>query len=163
MAKSSAARSAKVQIVRMPSPPAPIMLAAPKRRRRATTTIVKAKKTSHRRHGVGASSPLTAKHMFGIGVGGLALGYIEKHWGANLPTMPVIGRKGTIAVGAYFLAKHGGMGAGIARDVAIAAAALAGYDLGNKGSISGDLDGDVDGEVAPQIGRSRVRGVSAQI
>jgi hypothetical protein len=138
------------------------MLAAPKRRRRSTT-IVRTKKTSHRRHVGGASSPLTAKHMFGIGVGGLALGYIEKHWGANLPTMPVIGRKGTIAIGAYFLAKHGGMGSGIARDVAIAAAALAGYDLGNKGAISGDLDGDVDGEIAPQVGRSRVRGVSAQI
>lgn len=160
MAKSSAAKSANVRIIRMPPPPPPVLRIAsppPARRRRAAT----AKPVVHRKkgHRVSTSTPLNAKHLFGIGVGGLALGYIEKHWGATLPTMPVVGRKGTIAIAAYFLSKHGGMGSGIARDVAIAAAALAGYDLGNKGSISGD---DVDGELAPQIGH-RVRGVSAQI
>jgi hypothetical protein len=53
----------------------------------------------------------------------------------NLPEVPMIGRKGTVAIAAYFWARHGG--GQIARDVCIVACALAGYELGKEGSISG--------------------------
>lgn len=83
--------------------------------------------------------------MVGSAIGGAALGLIEKLV-PDLPTIPIIGRKGTIAIGAYFLHKHG-VGGGVLRDVAVAAAVLAGYQLGKEGRI----DGDVMGDLAPQV------------
>jgi hypothetical protein len=53
----------------------------------------------------------------------------------NLPEVPMVGRKGTVAILAYFWAKRGG--GGLARDVALVCAALAGYDWGKTGSITG--------------------------
>lgn len=91
--------------------------------------------------------------MLGSALGGAALGLIEKSF-PNLPTVPVIGRKGTIAVAAYFLSKRGGIGGGILRDVAIAAAVLAGYELGKEGRVSGEVMGDL----APQVS-----GIASQI
>ena len=86
-------------------------------------------------------------------MGGAALGFLEKTF-PNLPTVPFIGRKGTIAIGAYFLHKRG-TGGGILRDVAIAAAVLAGYELGKDGKISGEVMGDlapqVSGNIAAQV------------
>lgn len=66
-------------------------------------------------------------------LGGAAFGFIEKSF-PTLPTIPFLGRAGTIALGAYFL---GGKSPGIMRDIACAAAAIAGYELGNTGKISG--------------------------
>jgi hypothetical protein len=94
--------------------------------------------------------------MLGAGLGGAGLGLIEKMF-PTLPTVPLIGRAGTIALGAYFIARRG-HGGGILRDVALAAAAVAGYQLGKTGTISGDVMGDVMGEVAPQVS-----GVAAQV
>ena len=86
--------------------------------------------------------------MFSVGLGGLIYGYVEKKF-PNLPTLPMVGRSGTIAIAAYFIAKNGGMGhSGIVRDVGIAASAIAGYQLGGTGKISGDdvVGDDVVGE-----------------
>ena len=55
---------------------------------------------------------------------------------AKLPTIPILGRKGTLAVIAYYYSKHGG--GKLARDVAFAAAVLSGYELGKSGTISGN-------------------------
>jgi hypothetical protein len=86
--------------------------------------------------------------------GGFALGFINKSF-PSLPTLPIVGRSGTIALGAYLLGKHGGMGFnGIVRDVAMAGAAVAGYELGTTGKVSGDVDGDL----APQVS-----GIAAQV
>lgn len=85
----------------------------------------------------------------GFAIGGAAVGFIEKQF-PTLPTIPLVGKKGTIAIGAYFIAKKGGSLGHIARDVCIAAAVLAGHDLGASGKISGD--------VAPQVS-----GVAAQV
>lgn len=50
-----------------------------------------------------------------------------------------MGRKGAIAIGAYFLhSKHALIG-----DVGLAAAAISGYQLGTTGAISGDVMGDI--------------------
>lgn len=87
--------------------------------------------------------------MIGSAIGGAALGFIEKSF-PNLPTVPLIGRKGTIAIACYMLHKRG-TGGGILRDVAIAAAVLAGYELGRDGKISGDVMGDLAPQVSGQI------------
>lgn len=88
--------------------------------------------------------------LMNFALGGAALGFIEKSFGAQIPTVPFIGRKGAIAGLAYFLGRGKG---GLWRDVAIAGAVLAGYDLGATGKISG-----IDGEVVPQIS-----GIAAQV
>jgi hypothetical protein len=84
--------------------------------------------------------------MMEMGVGGLALGFIDKSF-PTLPTIPLLGRAGTIAVAAYFLGK--GSKGGLFRDVALAASAISGYQLGNKGSVSGHYPPSVG--IAAQI------------
>lgn len=83
------------------------------------------------------------------------MGFIEKQF-PNLPTVPVLGRAGTIAIGAYLLSKRGGMGGGIMRDVALAGAVLAGYQIGKTGQVAGDVMGDV-------MGDDDVSGLAAQV
>ncbi len=92
---------------------------------------------------------MTGKTIIGAAIGGAALGFLEKSF-PNLPTVPVLGRAGTIAVGAYFLSRRGGMGGTIMRDVALAGAVLAGYQLGKVGKIEGEYGGydDVSGLAA---------------
>ena len=109
-----------------------------------------------RRRGRGSRSrvgggALTGKTVIGAIVGGAILGWIEKNYGAKLPTIPVLGVKGTIAGIAYFAHKNR-MGGEITRDIAIAAAATAGYQMGKEGKVSGDVDGD-----------DYVHGISAQV
>lgn len=107
------------------------------------------KKHHRRRHGkVGGS--LTSQRMLEFAIGGAAFGFISKQFGDKLPTLPVLGRSGTIALAAYYFGKSRG---GIVRDVAIASAVIAGFEIGTTGKIAGD-----DGVVAPQI-----HGVAAQV
>jgi len=68
----------------------------------------------------------------GGAIGGFAVGYIEKQF-PNLPTLPVVGKKGAIAVAVYFLKPKNK----ILRDIGFAAACLAGYEFGTTGKISG--------------------------
>lgn len=76
----------------------------------------------------------------GVFVGGAALGFLEKQsFIEMLPELPIVGRKGAIAIAAYFLHKKG-FGGPIMRDIAIAAACTAGYQLGKEGKISGNGD-----------------------
>jgi hypothetical protein len=88
-----------------------------------------------------------------IALGGAAYGFIEKSFGASIPTIPILGRAGTIAIGMHFLNK--GRGSGLIRDIGIAAAVIAGYQLGSTGKIAGD---DVSGDIA-----SQVSGIAAQV
>jgi hypothetical protein len=92
-----------------------------------------AKKKHHRRKG-GAAGALNQSTMTSHAVGGFAYGMIEKYAGASIPTLPLVGRAGAIAIGAYMFAKGRG---GIVADVARAAAVIAGYQLGAQGKISG--------------------------
>ena len=80
--------------------------------------------------------------MLAFMLGGAAVGFIQKQF-PNLPSVPMVGKKGSIAIAGYFLAKRGGSLSHLARDVAVAAAVLAGEELGRSGTISGD--------VAPQV------------
>lgn len=129
--------------------PAPVIrIAAPR-----TITRAKPKRRYHRR-GSSVGGAITAKTMIGAGIGGAVLGFVEKTF-PTLPTVPVLGRAGTIALAAYFLSRQGGIGSGgIARDVALAAAVVAGYQIGKTGTIAGDVEGDVMGDVS---------GIAAQV
>ena len=98
---------------------------------------------------------MNPKHMMGVAIGGAIVGYVEKKW-PNLPTLPMIGRTGTIAIVCYFLGKRGGMASNsIVRDMGIAAASIAGYSLGKEGKVAGeDVEGDdddVSGAIAAQV------------
>lgn len=80
----------------------------------------------------GGQSGSYKNHLIGTGIGGLAYGFIEKMW-PTMPTIPLIGKSGTVALAAYFF----GGSHPIIKDIGIAAAAIAGYSLGKDGSISG--------------------------
>lgn len=72
--------------------------------------------------------------MVKVALGGAAIGMIEKS-GVNIPTVPMLGRVGSIAIAAYFF---GGKKPGLLQDIALAGATLAGYELAKDGKISGD-------------------------
>lgn len=92
--------------------------------------------------------------MFSAAIGGAALGFIDKSL-PQLPTIPMLGRAGTIALGAYFFSR-GKSGSGLIRDIALAASAVAGYQLGNQGHVSGDIPNQVRGD-------DDVSGIAAQV
>jgi len=130
MAKRSSALA--VRTVRAPAPV--IRIAAP----RAANVVKAARRTGRmsRRAAVGSHglTPIAAATTAAV------VGYAESSGLLDrLPEIPVIGRKGTLAIAAWYFSKHGG--GKIARDVALIAAVLAGHELGAKGSISGDYEG----------------------
>ena len=65
------------------------------------------------------------------------MGYLDKPGGlgTNIPTIPILGKAGTIALAAHFFGKGR---AGLATDIRNAAAVVASYEFGLKGSVSGD-------------------------
>jgi hypothetical protein len=78
----------------------------------------------------GGVTPVKAAITAGI------VGMIEKSGVLdNLPEIPVVGRKGTIAIVAWYWSRHGG--GHIARDVALVTAAICGYQYGREGKIDG--------------------------
>jgi len=119
------------------TPAAPIIrIAAPR--------VVAPKRRATRRAPSAVGGGNLKDSMIKMAIGGAALGFIEKSgFAASLPTIPLVGRKGTIAIAAYFL---GGKKPGLMRDVAIAAAVLSGYELGKEGKISGEDDVSGDDE-----------------
>lgn len=75
--------------------------------------------------------------MGGTAAGGFGVGLIEKTF-PNLPSLPLIGRKGAIALAIYVMQPK----EKILQDIGIAASAIAGYELGKTGTISGMYDDD---------------------
>lgn len=128
---------APAQVIRIQTPRAR-SVSAPKRR-----------KTHSRRRSHG-SGKLSGGQVLGIALGGAIFGFAEKTFGASIPQVPILGRKGAITLAAYFMARNH-MGGQLVRDVAISGAAICGYELGKDGKVSGDIDGDVDGNAVPQV------------
>ncbi len=138
MAKKRTASHAIVQYRRAPSPK-PIII-----RQRAAPV----KKKHHgRRHHAGKGN--LQKTMTGAAVGGFLIGFIEKQF-PTLPTLPVVGKKGAIALVAYIVASKGGQIGAVARDVATVAAGIAGYEYGSTGKVTGDVVRQVSG-LASQV------------
>lgn len=125
-----------------PSAPRPLVL--------KTTKIVKAARRHIRRHHSHAFSMggLFNKTRMGIVAGALAFGFLEKQaFFQNLPSLPLIGKAGTIGLGAYLLS-NGGRNK-LADDVATAALVIAAHEFGSTGTVVGDAgDGGGIGYVA---------------
>ena len=74
--------------------------------------------------------------MTALAGGGFGVGFIEKQFGDKIPTLPLVGRKGAIALAVYFMKPK----SGLLQDVGKAAAAIAGYELGKTGVVTGEGD-----------------------
>lgn len=112
------------------------------RRRRSSGGIRRRSGKHHRRHNVsGASGGFFNSERIGGILGGFAMGHLDKV-GTKLPTIPVLGRAGTVGVALYFAGKH--MKMPVLIHGATAALAIAAYQLGNTGKVSG-VEGDLDG------------------
>lgn len=115
-----AAPASAAPIIRVAAPRAPVYRRVRSAARRGGRALARS----------GALTPITAA-LVSAGVG-----YAEKSGILDaLPTVPAIGRKGTLAIAAYFWSRAGG--GKIARDVAVVSAALAGYEFGKQGEVSG--------------------------
>jgi len=109
--------------------------------RAARPIIVRETRTiqAHKKKGKGGHhrrGQSTEKVLMGLIVGGFAIGYLDKPGalGMNIPVIPVLGKAGTIAVAAHFFGKGK---PGLATDIRNAAAVVASYEFGFKGSVSG--------------------------
>lgn len=71
--------------------------------------------------------------MIGLAAGGAVLGFVEKHFGTSIPALPLIGRKGAIALAVYLLKPKNSW----LQDAGKAAAAISGYELGSTGKVTG--------------------------
>lgn len=103
-----------------------------------TTKVVKAKKRHPHRHGGRGMSlgGILSKQRMGIVAGALAYGFLEKQaFFQSLPSLPVIGKTGTIALGAYLLS-DGGRNK-LADDICTAALVIAANQYGSTGTITG--------------------------
>lgn len=132
-------------VVRERSPAPIIRVSAP----RATPVKHKRRKASH--HGGGgrslgaATGSMSATKSGSLALGGFIYGYLEKNV-TQIPTLPLIGKSGAIALIAYFM---GGKNPGIIADIGNAASVIAGYSFGSTGRVSG---------LTPAVG-----GVAAQL
>lgn len=124
--KTKTATRTSTSLARAPRAAAPIIV-------RETRTVQAPKKKHSGRKGksTGGSSE---KQLFAHAIGGLIAGFIDKS-ATTLPTIPMLGKMGTLAVAAHFVGKGQ---AGIITDVRNAAAAIAGYEMGATGKIAGD-------------------------
>jgi hypothetical protein len=122
MAKTQSRKSGTRAIVRVPTV-RPLVI--------RQTKVVKQKKKHHRRHSSGLGGFLS-QHQIKAAIGGAALGFIHKQF-PTLPTVPMLGRNGTIALIAYMARGK----VPFAEDVAIAALAISGYQFVATGSIEG--------------------------
>lgn len=101
-------------------------------------------RTVPRRRKSGAAGGVNKRNLTSVAIGAAVLGYVEKSdLAKSLPTIPAIGRKGSLAIAAYFVARQ--FRSPLAWDVCTAAVALAAYEFAGTGKISGD-DGGYDDE-----------------
>src|SRR5262245_18606938 len=123
------ARAASPTIITVPS-------GGTTRRRSRRSGGISMRRRSGRRRGkaVAGGGGFFNQERIGAMAGGFLLGVLDKQ-GTSLPTIPVLGRAGTLGVGLYFLGKQFRMP--MAVHASTAALAIATYELGNKGSISG--------------------------
>lgn len=101
--------------------PRPVRYTAPTKRRKG-----------HRRSATASGGVTPVKAAVTAVVVGMAEkgGLID-----NLPEVPFVGRKGLLAIVAWYWAKHGG--GQIARDVCLVTSAICGYQFGKEGMVSG--------------------------
>lgn len=99
-------------------------------------SVGKATRAIGRRRASGVAGANIQRTMQAAALGGAGVGLIEKYFGDAIPTLPFVGRKGAVALAVYFFKPKSQM----IRDVGLAAAALAGYELAKEGRVSGEDD-----------------------
>lgn len=141
--RRSTKTATRTRVVRVGAPraAAPIVIrqqSAPAKRRRRSG--------GRRRRSGGLSVGGMFGGVIGNALGGALFGFaVKQGWVAKLPAIPILGRTGTAAIALDYWSKHGG--GDLARRGAMAAAVLAGYQLGTEGSITGNVSGfDVTGD-----------------
>ncbi len=114
--------------------PAPVT----RRRRSSGAVTTRRRKGGVRRHrsgGIGGSDKTFRDTLIGVGIGGFGFGWLMKHYANQIPTLPMVGKSGTIAIASYFFrGQHK-----VVRDIGVAAAAIAGYSFGKTGAVEGEL------------------------
>lgn len=129
MAKRATARKTSSGVVVVSAP------SAPTRRRSSSVTRRRSRKGKrHYRGNVGGGGGFLNGDRVGAIIGGFVLGMLDKN-GTSLPTVPMLGRAGTLGVGLYFAGKQFRMP--ILVHGATAALAIASYQLGSTGKIAG--------------------------
>jgi len=108
------------------------------RRRGAVQRRRGRRKGSRRGRPVGGGGGFLNQERIGAMVGGFLLGMIDKQ-GTAVPTIPMLGRAGTVGVALYFAGKQFKMP--ILVHSSTAALAVATYQIGREGKIAGDVDG----------------------
>lgn len=141
-------RRATTSVVRV----APTRASAPIINVRAPSAPAK-RKGGGRRRSSSRSGGSGIQSLVKTGMGGFGFGFVEKQF-PNLPTLPVVGRAGTICLIAHYM----GGRFPFAHQIAHAAAAIAGYQLGSTGKINGEDDGGGYDPIAHQV-----RGIAAQV
>src|SRR5260370_15979686 len=119
---------------------------------RTPAPIVKVHKKRHARRGggggFGGARGLMSRERMGIVLGAFVVGLLEKQGiMASLPTLPLIGRTGTIGVGAYLLS-DGGKNR-LADEVCTAALVLAAHELSSTGHVLGGAGDPGQGGYVP--------------
>ncbi len=123
------AKAPGTSVVVVPSGPAPV------RRRSGGRAIAKPRR---KRGKVGRyiNSKYNLQNvMMTLAAGGAIIGFVEKHFGANIPELPLVGRKGAIALAVLLLKPKNAW----LQDAGKAAAAISGYELGSTGRVTGDV------------------------
>lgn len=137
MAKRRRSTSA-VRVVRSaPRAAAPIIKIAQPRAPSATRKRRGTRRRASRRSSIVGGVSGALHSGIADAVGGALFGFaVKQGWVAKLPAIPIVGRTGTAAIVLHYLAKRGG-GEYVKR-AAVAAAVIAGYQLGSTGAILGD-------------------------
>jgi hypothetical protein len=96
-----------------------------------------AKRSKGRRigHAIGAAAS-EEKHRIAAVLTGAILGWLDAQ-GTKIPTVPMLGRAGTVGVVAYLIHRQS-KGNRMLSHIATGALTIAAYELANKGTISGD-------------------------
>jgi hypothetical protein len=136
MAKRSAARRTSSAIVLRP-----VQRRAPSTRTIVVRTRTAAPVKHHKKKGRGAGG--TGKHLTYALLGAAALGFLDKS-SFNLPTIPILGKAGTVGLGLWAYGKYGH--SAMAGNMATGPLSIAIYELVKEGSVSGVEGDDVDGD-----------------
>lgn len=125
MAKTKTRSAGRMSIVKVPQP---IIMRAP--------PPARATKHKGKHHRPGHRS--SEKVLTGILLGGFVLGYLDKPDSKfPIPTIPALGKPGTIAIIAHFMGKGK---PGYLTNIRDAAAAVFAYEYGSTGAVKGDED-----------------------
>jgi hypothetical protein len=123
--KRHAVQQSRAIVMTAPRPAAPIIRVNVPRQQ-----TEKHHKKHHRRKGGGGDNNSLMLTL----AGGAVMGFIDKE-GTSIPTLPVVGRAGTVAIAAWALGKY--MGVGLARKLAPGIGAIALYELVKTGKVDG--------------------------